>query len=237
MRLAAIILAGLVLAFPPLALAQGPEQIDQLEPGDGEWQGEYYGTFGPGGEREHVLEAMFGLTERLAIGVELEAEYLGGNLTFDTIGPKALYRLTDAGSPVALGIQAQVSLDREGSLAEAELRLIAERQRDGWWAQSNIMLRRSVEDAAGATSTAYAWSLQRSLADRVWLGLESSGQVTLQSTNGQGADEQGHFAGPSLTLEWEPGPDREIEIGLAYFRRLEGSGPKSSGRLFVQMSF
>ena len=36
------------------------------------------------------------------------------------------------------------------------------------------------------------------------------------------AAEHGHFIGPSLSFEWEPAADREVEIGFAYLRRIVG---------------
>jgi hypothetical protein len=237
MRRPAIVAAALAFGFPAIAFAQGPEQIDQLEPGDGEWQAEYFGTFGPGGDREHALEAMFGLTGRLAVGVELEAEYSNGALSFDTVGLKALYRLTRDEAPLALGLQVQLDFDSGAALAQAEARLIAEVQSDAWWAQGNVMLRRSSDGSETPTRLAYAFSLQRSLGDHVWLGVEGSGQsAPLWGGGGAGAD-SGHFAGPSVTVEWQLPGDREIELGLAWFRRVGGAGPRDSARFFVQVGF
>lgn len=237
MRIAATIMAALAWAAATSAIAQGPEQIDQVEPGRGEWQAEYSGTFGAGGEREHSVEAMFGLTDRLAVGVELEAAYSDGDIAFDTFGVKALYRLTGDDAPVALGVQVQFAFDDRAGLAEAEARLIAAIERGGWWAQGNVMLRRSNEDGEAAARPAYAWSLQYELGEAVWVGIEGSGQLApLWADAGAGADE-GHFAGPSLTFERRPAAGAEIEIGLAWFRRIGGGGPRDSGRVFVQASF
>lgn len=237
MRLPATILAGLVLAAPVSALAQGPEQIDQLEPGEGEWQAEYFGTFGPGGGREHALEAMFGLTGRLAVGGEVEAEYSDGELVFDTLGLKALYRFTRDDAPVALGLQGQFGFDDRAALAQAEARLIAEVGSNQWWAQGNVMVRRSSDKGASATRLAYAWSAQRALGDHAWLGIEGSGQSAPLWGGGGASADHGQFAGPSLTFEWPVSGDREIELGLAWFRRVGGAGPRDSARLFVQISF
>lgn len=237
MRLPPMILTGLMLCLHGIASAQAPEQIDQLEPGGGEWQAEYFGTFGPGGEREHALETMFGLTDRLAVGVEIEAEYSEGAIAIDTAGLKALYRLTGDAAPVALGLQVQLGFNDHARLAQAEARLIAEVQSDAWWAQANVMFRHSREDGENATGLAYAWSLQHSLGASAWLGLESSGQFApLWRSAGAGA-EAGHFAGPSLTFEWEMQGGNEIEFGLAYFRKIGGDGPPGSGRIFVQLGF
>jgi len=237
MRLAAWALAGLALAAPALALAQGPEQIDQLEPGAGEWQAEYFGTFGPGGEREHALEAMFGLTEALAVGVELEAEVSHGAVAFDTVGAKALYRVTAEDAPVALGLQVQLAFDDRAAMVQAEVRLIAEAQSERWWAQGNVMLRRSREDGETSIGPAYAASLQHQVTDYAWLGIEGSGAFApLAGERGTNAA-PGHFLGPSLTFEWQLAPGPEIEAGFALFRRVGGGGPRTSGRIFIQTSF
>jgi len=215
------------------AAAQAPEQIDQLEPRAGEWQAEYFGTFGPGGEREHALEAMFGLSGNFALGVELEGEYSGGRLAFDTLGVKALYRLTGEASPVGLGLQVQLAFDERTRLAQSEVRLIAEVESEAWWAQGNFMLRRSRPDGETAITPAYALSLQHALGNHAWFGLEGSGQ--LSPLSGDGAS--GHFIGPSLTVEWQAGPGAEIELGLALLRRVGGEGPGTTGRVFVQTTF
>jgi hypothetical protein len=173
---------------------------------------------------------MFGAGDRLALGVELEGEVDNG-LDVEELSVKALYRLTREEAPVALGLQVQLGFDRHAVLGEAEARLIAEHEGEAWWAQGNFMLRSSIGEDEGGKSLAYGLSLQRSLAGVAWLGIEASGEAADE------ADEQGHFAGPSLTFEAEPGLDREIEIGLAWLHRIGGAGPKASGRLFVQLTF
>jgi hypothetical protein len=227
----------LLCAAPAAALAQGPEQLDQLEPGAGEGQAEYFATIGPDGEGEDALEGMFGINARFAVGVEIEAEREGGALAFETIGVKALYRLTDDEAPVAVGLQAQLSFDDRARLVEGEARLIAEAKPGAWWLQANAMLRRSGGDEPAATRLAYALSLQRAVTSFAWLGVEASGQSAPLSADTGASAGPGQFAGPSLTLEWEPSEAFEVEIGLAYFRRIAGEGPAGAGRLFVQLSF
>ena len=235
MHLSALTAAGLVLAFPASAFAQGPEQIDQLEPGQGEWQAEIFGTFGSGGEREQVLEAMFGVSERLAVGVELEAEYSVGHLALDTVGLKALYRVTADNAPVGLGVQIQVGFDGHAALAEAEVRLIAEAKSEIWWAQGNAMLRHSNAGRERSFGLGYAWSLQYGMTDHVWVGFEGSGQSEPFSLSE--VRNAGHLIGPSVTFEWRPADGHEIEAGMAFFRRIGGVGSNSSARLFIQLSF
>lgn len=234
---AAVSLAGLLLGAPAAAPAQGPEQLDQLEPGAGEWQAEYFATIGPGGDGEHAIEAMVGIGDRLSLGIEIEAEREGRALAFETIGVKALYRFTDERAPVAVGLQLQLGFDDRARLVEGEARLIAEARPGAWWVQANAMLRRSGGEDPTATRLAYALSLQRAATRFAWLGIEASGQSAPLSAAGGASAGHGQFAGPSLTLEWEPSDTFEVEVGLAYLRRIAGDGPAGAGRLFVQMSF
>jgi hypothetical protein len=238
MRLAAAILAGLLLGAPAAILAQGPEQLDQLEPGPGEWQAEYFATHGSGDAGEHALEILYGVGGPLAVGVEVEAEYESGGLRLETIGLKALYRFTAAEAPVGVGLQLGLGVDGHAALAELEARLIVEARGESWWAQANVMLRREGRGEEAEAGLAYAASLQHAIGGIAWLGIEASGRsapVWRASVGAQAGE--GHLAGPSLTFDFEPAPGREIELGLAYFRRIAGEGPRDSGRLFVQLSF
>jgi hypothetical protein len=233
MRGRAAPLAALLLAFSAAAAAQGPEQIDQLEPGAGEWQAEYFGIFGPGGQREHALEAMAGLSERVALGIEAQAEYSDGTLVFDTVGVKGLYRISGEASPVGLGLQVQLDFDDRAALVQTEVRLIAEMESGAWWAQGNVMLRLLRDQGATAIGPAYAMSLQHKLGAHAWLGVEGSGQFEPLSGDTTAA----HFLGPSLTCQWRVSPHAQIELGFALFRRIGGQGPHNSGRVFVQTTF
>jgi hypothetical protein len=224
-------LAGLALAAPSLAAAAGPEQLDQLEPFGGDWQVEYFGISGEFGG--HALEAMVGLGDRLAVGVEIEVGSAPGGARLDGVGLKALYRVTAADAPVGIGLQLQLGFDARAAPEEAEARLIVETQSGGWWAQGNFMLRHSDE----APALAYAASFQHAVTDFAWLGVEASGQSAAPWRAGPSGEAAGHFAGPSLTLEWEPAGGPEMEIGLAYLRRIGGDGPAGSGRLFAQFTF
>lgn len=237
MRLLPAMLAGLALAAPLAAHAQGPEQLDQIEPGAGEWQAEYFAALGRGGDGSHAFEAMLGVGERFAIGVEVEARYAHGAIAFETIGPKLLYRFTGEDAPVGVGLQLQVGFDRDAAPVEAEARLIVAAQSEAWWAQGNVMLRRSSDAGAAAGSLAYAASLQHRLGRSAWLGLEASGQSAPLWRDPGATDEHGRFAGPSLTFDWEPARGPGIELGLAWLRRIGGDGPADSARFFVQLTF
>lgn len=232
-------MVAVMFAQSALAVAEAPEQLDQLEPGHGEWQAEYYGTFGSttDAERGHTVELYHGIAPGWAIGTEVEAEVEDGELSFDEVGLAVLATLrNDDDRGPGLGVMVSAGFDRQIDLSEVEARFIIEQESDAWWLQGNVMLRRQFEPGHRGTMLAYGWSLQRSVADDVWLGLEGSGQAASLSGFSGGA-ERGQFLGPSLTAEIETGKNSEIELGIAAFRRVSGDGPRHSLRLFVQAGF
>lgn len=229
---------GLWLSFAAsTSMAMGPQQLDQLEPARDAWQAEYSGTFSKADHNEQALEAIYGVSDRLAIGIELEGEYGDGALEFETLGVKALYRLTPPDAALGAGLQLQLGFDEEASLAEAEARLILEAQNASWWSQANVMLRRPAENGRSDLSGAYAWSLQRSVAEAAWLGLEGSGDWVRTGCDGDRCKPSSHFVGPSLTVELEHDGVSETEIGLAALRSISESNPHFIARLFIQTTF
>lgn len=218
------------------AFAEGPEQLEQLEPAKGEWQVEYFGLFGKGAdEREHSIQVMAGVTDRLALGVEIESSWADSALKIESFVPTALYRFSDAlEDPVGIGLEIQAGIDRHGDFTGAEARLIAEKRSPAWWVQADLILRHTRDDGTSANSVAYAWALNRAVTDRLWLGVEGSGQAARLSGS---APAHEHFVGPSLTYELDLGADREAEIGIAYLRRLGSEGPPDTARFFIQLGF
>ncbi|MCW3837935.1 hypothetical protein ACFQ1E_18155 [Sphingomonas canadensis] len=231
-----VLAAVLAAASVPARAQGGPEQLDQLEPGAGEWQLEYAGVFGGDGEQE--LEALFALSDRFAIGATAEFEGPGGGIRLDAIGAKALYRMIDPdGHPIGLGIGAEAAVSADGSFAAGEVRLIAESRPARWWIQADAILRHAREDGLGGTGIAYAGSVQRGLGSAAWLGIEASGQV-LRIAGDPGLAPRGqHYIGPSLTFEREMAKGNEAEIGIAWLERVRGQGPGSGPRIFVQLTF
>lgn len=233
-----VLTVALILGASP-AQAGGPEQLDQLEPTRGEWQAEYYGQFGASEKEghQHSLELFYGFSERFSLGVEIEGERQDGQLEFDEASLIGLLRFSDAeDDPLGTGLMISAGLDGGGRVSELEARFIAEKITERWWAQANIMLRRVDEDGAKGEMLAYGWSLSRALSKTVWLGLEGSGQAARLGGFEQGF-KPAHFAGPSATIQIEAGEGREIEIGLAYFRRLHHEGARDTARVFLQVGF
>jgi hypothetical protein len=209
------------LAATP-TFAQGPEQLEQLEPDGGQWQLEYYGV-----ARAHSVQALYGISARFALGVEVEGEARGGRLAIAGLTPTALYHFSDSdAAPFAVGVEVQAEFDPDLRLAGAEARLILERKGPRWWAQGNAMLLGAQNSGDWRVSVAYGAAASRAIAPGLWLGIEASGQPEHGG---------GHFAGPALTFEDDAG-GAEAEIGLAYQRRIVGDGPSDSLRVFVQLN-
>jgi opacity protein-like surface antigen len=210
------------------ASAQVPEQLDQLELDSGEWQAEYFGTFRRGDGQDHALELIAGVSDRLAIGFELEGQAEGRAIRIENIGPKIQYRFTSRDAPVGVGLQIQAGFSSGALLTEVEARLIVEGRSAHWWGQADAILRRSAEKRDVAVASAYAWSLQYGLGRSVWLGMEGSGKLA-------GPGDAAHFIGPSVTFEINPASRYEIEVGLASLVTMQGTGSPAMLRIYVQL--
>lgn len=230
---------AMLIGMASPAFAQSPEQLEQLEPGKGEWQLEYFGLFGRGAEeREHSLQLTTGVTDRLVIGAELEASWANGVLTVENIVPSALYRISDPDDhPIGVGLKIQTGIDRHARLTGAEARLIVEKRSSRWKAQADLILRNTRDDGASATSMAYGWALNRAVTNCFWLGLEGSGQAARLSGSEDLAPAGAHFLGPALTYQLGLSESRDTEIGIAYLARVTGTGPAGTARLFIQLEF
>ena len=107
--------SALSMAAAAPAHAGGPEQFYEPGPPAGGWSLEYNGQFGrsAGAERPHSVELFHGLTDRIALGVEVEAGSEHGTLRAEEFGASALVTLTGEEAPteVALLLQAGVTTD------------------------------------------------------------------------------------------------------------------------------
>ncbi len=221
------------LALPLAAHAQnGPEQIEQLEPEAGEWQLQYSGAYG--GADSHELEIGRGVGRHLALGVGAEVEAVDGHLRLDGFSGVALVRLIEPEDrPVGLGLMGQVSVDRAGRYAGAELRGIAESRSTRWWLQANLMLRHRCEEGEAGTNIAYVASIQHGPAP-FWYGIEVSGRAARLGGDDDAAPSGQHYVGPSLTYRSERSG---LELGLAWMARVAGDGAPSGPRVFAQLDF
>ncbi|WP_404333504.1 hypothetical protein AB2M62_10410 [Sphingomonas sp. MMS12-HWE2-04] len=226
----------LASAAAPAWAQNGPEQLEQIEPDKGEWQLEYFGAFGGSGEQ--AVEASYAVSDRIVLGAQVEVEGPRGGLTVESAGLGALVRLIEpTEAPIGLGLQFEVSVDRDGRIAELEGRGIAETRTPKWWLQADLILRRVREDRAQATGLAYATSIQRGLGEDLWAGIEASGQIARLSGEDEAAPAGQHYLGPSLTIERPIGRGAEVELGFAWLQRVRGRGPGSGPRIFAQFVF
>lgn len=233
MRAALFAIAALLLTAAPAAAQEGPEELEQLEPDGGRWQIEYYGIAGRHASDSHALQLLYGVSDHLALGIEADGEWRGDRLRLDGVAPTLLYRFSDAEEGFGVGVELQAELDGHARFAGAEARLILARRSARWWGQGNAMLRHVREDDAAATGLAYGWTLNRAAGGGLWLGVEGSGQAGRIGGSPLAIGDGGHFLGPALTFETVL-PHGEIEIGIAWLRRIAGEGARDSARLFVQ---
>ncbi|MHA4837830.1 hypothetical protein [Sphingopyxis sp. MSC1_008] len=223
------------LSMNSFDFAHAQESLDQLEPVGGEKQIEWLGTFG--GDREHGLELLVGVSDRLAIGGEIEFEGPNNGLTLDEASAILLYRFNDPkATAVGFGLMGEVSMGRGARVTAVEARGIAENQNERWWLQGNAILRHAREGGRQGTGIAYSVSIQRSVAG-MWIGLEASGHAVRLGGQREFAPQGNHYTGPSVTIERDFGAEGEIEIGLAWLHRMTGDGVPSAPRAFVQYTF
>jgi hypothetical protein len=228
------------LLAPLLLLAAGPawaqaEQLEQLEPGAGERQVEYFGGFG--GEGEQSVQGLVGLSDRVALGAEAQFRGPRDGIAFEGVGLVALYRFADPDErPVGFGIEAAASFDRGARLAEVEGRAIVEQRSRRWWTQADAIVRVAREQGRQGTGLAYSAAVSRAAGGGWWIGVEASGQLARIGGDSDLAPEGQHYAGPSVTLERDLGR-RQVELGIAWMQRIAGRGPGSAPRMFVQFTF
>ena len=227
------------MATSGIAQAEGPEQLYEGAPAVGRSSLEHNGQFGSTkqGERPHSLELFYGLTDQLALGMEVEAEAAGAELVVEELAVGAIVDLAgdeEAAAQLSLLIQAGVTTD--GDLPQLETRLIGEHLAGKWRALGNLIVRHTEGDESG-TSLGYAMLIEREIAEDLRFGLEASGQAARLSGFREGF-ESAHYAGPSVSFGYELDEERELELGLKYLKRLDaGHAYDESVRLAVEFEF
>lgn len=220
------------------AWADAPEQLYEHGPGRGSFALEYNGQAGDGDPvaRPHSLELIAGITDRLALGIEIEGEVEEGRLRADEFAVGSLFGLTDAEAPVAISVLLQAGISRHGDWPQAQARLIAEHESEVWALNFNVIVRREEGEESGS-ALAFAATAHRRLTEGLSLGAEVSGQVARLSSFSSGFD-AAQYAGPSLAFEFEPEDGPEVEIAINYLRRIDpGASHRDTLRLVLGLEF
>ncbi len=231
MRATAAFALGLVacLAMAPAAAAQAFE-LEPLEPARGAWRVDFAATQPQAGRQ--AFAAAYGVSDHVAIGGEAELGNTREARAVDAIALNALYRRGDAEAPWGgIGARIQFDIDRGGRVSGADLRAIGERRRHGWWLQGDLVLRRRREEGVVDAALGYAAEAQREFG-AAWIGIEASGTLARLSRDPRAAASGDHYAGPSMTIESARG-----ELGFALLARLDGAGPVTLPRVFLQFGF
>lgn len=238
--------AALLVGAHPAAAAN-PEQVQDLGPKNAETSLQYVGQWsdadGTDEAREHSMQFLHGSSDRVALGGELQLGYRSGpdvkdGVSMDYGSAIALVRFSDAEKdPVGAGVWLQAGLDTDGELATLESRFILEKKTADWWAQGNAIVRRVNDEQEEGTYLAYSARASHSLANSLWLGLESSGQVTRISGFSKQPLDPAVYVGPSLYYEGEISGN-EAKFGASYLRRVDEHEPlRNVFQLSAEMSF
>lgn len=228
----ALVLAAILGSAP--AVAQSPEELEQIEPGEGETQVELQTLFPGDGADTYELGIQHGWGKRTILGLGVELERADGGLSVEEVEFAAIYRLGRDAGMFRSAVAVTAAVNRDGGLSEAELRLIGERKSSAWWLQGNLMLRHERDDGDRASGLAYAANVSRAVADEAWLGIEVSGAFA--TWQGDRAERNAHFAGLAGSIEVELSGGRELELGVVQSRRIAGNGPLNAVRFFAQFA-
>ena len=216
------------------ALAANPEQVQDLGPKKGETSLQYVGQLsdahGTDESREHSVQFLHGLSDKLALGSELQLSYRTGpevkdGFRVDYGSAVTVLRFSDAEEdPIGAGLWLQAGLDTDGELATVESRFVLAKKTDVWWAQGNAIVRRVDDEQEEGAYLAYSARASRSVGNSLWLGVESSGQVARISGFHKEPFDPAVYIGPSLFYEKEIG-NNEATIGASYLRRVHEDDP------------
>lgn len=228
----ALFLAAILQPAP--AVAQSPEELEQIEPDEGETQIEIQTLFPSDDADSYEIGIHHGWGERTILGMGIELEREDSGLAVEEVEFAAIRLLGRGAGVFRSAVAVSAAVGRHGGLSDAELRLISESKPGGWWIQGNLMLRHERNEADHATGLAYAANVGRAVSDLAWLGVELSGAfATLQ---GDPEERNTHFAGLAGSIEVELAGGRELELGVVQSRRISGHGPLNAVRLFAQFT-
>jgi hypothetical protein len=229
------------------ALAANPEQVQDLGPKKGETSVQYVGQLadakGTDEPREHSLQLLHGLSDKLVFGSEFQSSYrsrpeVRDGFGFDYGSIVAVVRFSDAEEdPIGAGLWLQAGLDTDGELATLESRFILEKKTEDWQLNGNVIIRRVNDEQEEGSYLGYSARASKSLTKSFWLGLESSGQLARLGGFHKEPFDGAIYLGPSVFYDGKIGGS-EASIGLSYLRRIDEHEPlRDVFQLTAEMSF
>lgn len=235
-RIALLLAASAAASGPALgqAIVDQVERLD-VERGESEW--ELQGISARAVEDEHSTLALnlsgeFGVSDRFALGFELETERHGaGNLEAEMLALQAKFVAFDPRNP-AIGLGAQLSLGRalQGDETEVELRLLAERRFAGLALAGDLTMEYALAgEEPHNVVTRYATRLDW---ERPWgeLALEAGGEWGARDDFNLSREDR-HWLGPMVGMNLS---DRfRIEVG--YFAGLNPATPDAQVRIEIAL--
>lgn len=170
-----------------------------------------------------------GVSDALALGVEIEFEREDGSLKIDEVTAQAKLAVTDPGDGgLGLGVQLAAGYAFAVRQFAIETVLIAAIERKGWSTAANLIVS-AREGRLDAYDLRYAARLDRPLPGGFSIGLESGGEIASQ-------DPRGHWIGPVIALESAAGSAMPaIELGA--FAGLNRATPDMQLRLEIDLAF
>lgn len=234
-----LVAASISVTLPTVAHAAPGlgDEVYGAEVDKGEAEAEaIYGRIDGGadaGEDVLKLEAAYGLTDRLRIGLvgELEREPFESR-RFEAVGVEAIYELGDLGGVKFAGYaEYEIALDGPDKI---ETKLLMQRRTGPLDLRLNLIAEKELASGADVEFE-YAASVDVETLGELRLGIQAFGEL---GTLGHFAPRAEHFAGPVAKIEIEGlGPELELQAG--YLFALGAARDDSDGqfKLAVELEF
>ncbi|MDE2596704.1 MAG: hypothetical protein KGL44_07500 [Sphingomonadales bacterium] len=229
---AAFGLAGPALAAPGLGSEIYGATVEQGEP---EVEVRYDALAGGADDGEDLLklEASYGVTDRLQLGVQAEFEREAGlPRKAEEVGVEAIYELGRVGG-VDVALYGEYAIAFDGADA-VESKLLLQRRTGKWDMRLNLIAERKLIDGA-PVELQYAASADVQAFGEVRLGVQAFGELGTFSHFLPRAE---HFAGPVAKVEIEGlGPELVLTTGYLFALSKARDDSKGMFRLAIELEF
>ncbi len=218
-------------ASPAFAAPGLGNEVDGATAEKGEFEAESrYDTLTGGpddGEDVIQLEGMYGVSDRLRLGVNLEIEREPGfPRKAEDLGLEAIWTVGRVGG-IDVAIYGEYGITFDGTDA-VETKLILQRRTGPWDLRFNLIAEKEL-DSSEPVELGYAASVDAEVADELRIGVQAFGEL---GTTRDFLPRSEHFFGPVIKYEVEGlGPELKLEAG--YLFALSKAKDDTNGQLRI----
>lgn len=184
-------------------------------------------TGGPDdGEDVIQLEGMYGVSDSLRLGVNLEIEREPGQPREKELGLEAIWTVGRVGG-IDVAVYGEYAIAFDGTDA-VETKLILQRRTGPWDLRFNLIAEKKL-DSSEPVELGYAASVDAEVADEFRIGVQAFGDL---GTTRDFLPRSEHFIGPVVSYEVE-GLGPELKIDAGYLFALSKAKDDTNGQLRI----